>query len=700
MEKTLILKLTELSYNLYWSWNNDFYTLFDEIDHDKWEWSTHNPVKFLNEFNTDLLLNIIYKKSLENKIDELYEKYHQYMVDETYFSKKYFKSHDPIIAYFSAEYGITECLKFYSGGLGVLSGDHMKSSSDLGIPLVGVGLAYANGYFAQLLDEEGRQVEIFEDNIFENLPMYQLRDDFNNPIIIELGFPGRSVYVKTWVVNVGRTKLYLLDTNHELNEKSDKHITDILYGGDNEKRIEQEIVLGIGGVRILKRLGYDIKAFHLNEGHSAFLCVERIKNYMESRKVDFAAAKAECFKSNIFTTHTPVPAGFDIFSRDLIDKYFKKYVEYSLGISVDTFMEEGALPGKANGHEFNMAHLAINNSSRVNGVSKLHGEVSRKMWDLPPDRNQITNITNGIHTLTFLSKNFYGLFEELFGKDWHNNEEVWNSIEIVPNELIWSTRENSRKDLIKYIRTKLKLDGIMKGFKAEDDYSGILDPEALTLGFARRFATYKRGNLIFKDIDRLRRIVGNSKMPIQFVFSGKAHPKDEEGKNLIEQIVVNSKDEVLKNKVVFLENYNLDVAKHLVRGCDVWLNNPRRPMEASGTSGMKVIPNGGLNFSILDGWWNEAYRPDCGWMIDSADNYSQLPDAERDEIELNSLFDTLEGEIIPLFYDRNTNNIPEKWVNKIKNSIKYLAGVYNTNRMVREYTEELYMKVIYENNGV
>lgn len=700
MEKTLIIKLTELSYNLYWSWNNDFYALFDEIDHDKWEWSTHNPVKFLNEFNTDLLLHIIYKKSLEKKIDTLYEEYHRYMKDGTYFSKKFFKPQDPIIAYFSAEYGITECLKFYSGGLGVLSGDHMKSSSDLGIPLVGVGLAYANGYFAQMLNEAGRQMEVFEDNIFENLPMYQLRDDFNNPVIIELGFPGRSVYVKTWVVNVGRTKLYLLDTNHELNETPDKHITDILYGGDNEKRIEQEIVLGIGGVRILKRLGYDIKAFHLNEGHSAFLCVERIKGYMESRKVDFETAKNECFKSNIFTTHTPVPAGFDIFSRELVEKYFKHYAENSLGISMDTFIAEGSLVGKINVHEFNMAHLAINNSSRINGVSKLHGEVSRKMWALPPDRNQITNITNGIHILTFLSKNFYGMYEAIFGKDWHNDEMVWEKIDQIPDEIIWEMRKKNRNDLIGYIRTKLKLDAILKGFKAKEDYSNILDPDALTIGFARRFASYKRGNLIFKDVDRLRKIMGNSQMPVQFVFSGKAHPKDEEGKNLIEQIVVNSRDEVFKHKVVFLENYNLDVAKHLVRGCDVWLNNPRRPMEASGTSGMKVIANGGLNFSILDGWWDEAYRPDCGWKIDSAENYDSMPDDKRDAIELKSLFDTLENEIIPMFNSKNGNGIPENWVKKMKTSIKYLAGTYSTNRMVREYTEELYMKVIYDNNGV
>lgn len=698
MDKTLIIKLTELSYNLYWSWNNDFYALFDEIDHDKWEWSTHNPIKFLDEFNTDLLLNIIYKKNLEVRIEKLYTEYHNYMKNGTYFSNKYFKAESPVIAYFSAEYGITECLKFYSGGLGVLSGDHMKSTSDLGIPLVGIGLAYANGYFAQLLNEEGRQIEVYEENKFDALPMYQLRDSFNNPVLIELGFPGRTVYVKTWVVNVGRTKLYLLDTNHELNAEADKHITDILYGGDNDKRIEQEIVLGIGGVRVLKQMGYDIKAFHLNEGHSAFLCIERIKQYMELRKVDFEEAKDKCFNSNIFTTHTPVPAGFDIFSKDLIQKYFSKYAE-SLGISMDRFMQEGGLSDNTHLQEFNMAHLAINNSARINGVSKLHGEVSRNMWALPPERHPITNITNGIHTLTFLSKYYFELYETLFGSDWYKDEHVWDKVEQVPGELIWEMRERSRSDLIDYIRTKVKLDTILKGYKPRESYSDLLDKKTLTIGFARRFATYKRGNLIFRDLDRLKNLINNPEKPIQFVFSGKAHPKDNEGKGLIEQIVKSSNDEILKNKVIFLENYNLDVAKHLVRGCDVWLNNPRRPMEASGTSGMKVVANGGMNFSILDGWWSEAYRPDCGWKIDTANNYNSISEEERDNYELDSLFDTLEGKIIPMFYDRK-NNLPEEWIKTIKNSIKHFAGLYSSNRMVKEYTEELYMKVVYENNGL
>ena len=700
MDKTLIIKLTELSYNLYWSWNNEFYNLFDEIDHDKWVWSTHNPIKFLNEFNKDLLLHIIYKKSLDKKIDELYEEFHSYMKDDTYFSDKFFKTKRPVIAYFSAEYGITECLKFYSGGLGVLSGDHMKSSSDLGIPLVGVGLAYGNGYFAQYINEYGKQLEIYEENHFDSLPMYLLRDQYNNPIIIELGFPGRTVYVKTWVVNVGRVKLYLLDTNHELNDSNDKHITDILYGGDNAKRIEQEIVLGIGGVRMLNSLGYDIDVFHLNEGHSAFLCVERIKNHMENKKVDFEEAKGECFKSNVFTTHTPVPAGFDIFTRELVEKYFKQYAEYTLGISMDTFMQEGALPGKSNGHEFNMAHLAINNSERINGVSELHGKVSREMWDLPSDRKDITFITNGIHTLTFLSKDYYKLYEEAFGKDWHKNEHIWDKIELIPDELIWKMRNESREELIKYVRTKIKLDTILKGVDYPEEEKGILDPNVLTIGFARRFATYKRGNLIFRDIERLKKIVGNPNMPVQFIFSGKAHPKDNEGKGLIEQIVLYSRDEVLKNKVLFLENYNLDVAKHMVKGCDVWLNNPRRPMEASGTSGMKVIANGGLNFSILDGWWNEGYRPDSGWKIETAPNYDHISEEERDIYEMNSLYDTLEDKIIPLFYNRNSGGIPLKWVDMIKSSIKNLAGTYNTNRMVRQYNEDLYMKVLYENNNI
>lgn len=687
----LINKLIEISYNLSWSWNKDVYSLFREIDEDKWEWSNHNPVKFIHEMNHELLAYIISKKNLSGKIKYIYKSLKEYLSDETYFGKNYFSSSTPIIGYFSAEYGITECLKVYSGGLGVLSGDHLKSSSDLGVPLVGVGLAYSNGYFMQYLNEHGRQSETVEKNNFYNLPMFPVNDHFNNRVVIELDFPGRKVMAATWAINIGRTKIYLLDTNLDMNAENDRYITDTLYGGDSEKRIQQEIVLGVGGTRLLKRLGFDIKAYHINEGHSAFLCLERIKNVMRERGISFTEAKSICYTSNLFTTHTPVPAGFDIFSRDMMSRYFGDYAEKYLKISLDELMAEGHINRNGNDANggFNMAHLAINNSKFINAVSKLHGEVSRKMWSLPAGKS-IAHVTNGIHTLSYLSPYNHELYTLYFGKDWHKDNDVWQRIDEIPDEHIWRVREMNRKNLVAFCREKLKYQLFYD--TSENNLNNILNDEVLTIGFARRFATYKRGNLIFRDLDRLRRIVTNSRMPVQFVFSGKAHPKDEEGKSFIAQIAAFTKDEVLKDKIIFLENYSLDIAKHLVQGCDIWLNNPIRPLEASGTSGMKVIANGGLNFSILDGWWDEGYSEENGWKIDSLADESVSAE-EKDNYEVNSLYNTLENTIIPMFYSRDNNNVPGEWVKKIKSSVKNLAGYFSTGRMVKEYTEKFYLKV-------
>ncbi|MEO6693797.1 MAG: alpha-glucan family phosphorylase [Ignavibacteria bacterium] len=693
--QNLLLILKEIAFNLSWSWNKDAVELFNELNPEFWNWSGHNPVKFLNEINQNYLINTIEIKNLGDRILAIYSELEVYLNKRSYFEDKYFKSETPLIAYFSAEYGLTECLKIYSGGLGVLSGDHMKSSSDLGLPLVGIGLAYHYGFFVQLINKNGWQTENYELNEFQNLPLYLLRDEHYKPVRLEVKLPHSTVLIQVWVVQVGRVKLYLMDTFIAENAVEDRRITDILYGGDSEKRITQEIILGIGGTRLLEELGYNIKAFHLNEGHSAFLCFERIKCYMKKYNVSYQEAKNACYHSNIFTTHTPVPAGIDIFTKDLFTKYFKNYAEDEIGISIDELFLEGDIKKEFPGNnQFNMAHLAINNSRFINGVSKLHGDVSRKMWMLSDKRSEIESITNGIHTSSYLSHFSNALYSKYFTKEYMSDDNIWSRIDEIPDDEIWTMRLLNKFDLINFSRNRIMEKWMILGADKETLHKAenILNPDAFTIGFARRFATYKRGNLIFRDLERLKKVINDEAMPVQFIFSGKAHPNDEGGKNLIAEIISYSQDSDLKNKIIFLDNYDINVARHMVQGCDLWLNNPRRPLEASGTSGMKIIANGGLNFSILDGWWDEGYTPETGWKIDSAmaDNISL---EVRDSLEAKSLYDTLENEIVPLFYLRNKNGIPEQWIKKIKSSVKTLAAYYNTGRMVKEYCDRFYMKV-------
>jgi len=692
----ILNQLNELSYNLFWTWNNDFRAIFAEINRDYWKWSQKNPVQFLRTINRNYLFDIIEKKNLKDKIHKVYREYREYLNRDTYFGRGKEDKDAPKIIYLSAEYGITKCLKFYSGGLGTLSGDHMKSASDLGVPLVGIGLAYSYGYFRQYINNYNRQAELYELNDFENLPMNLVLDEDYRPVKISINLPGRKVYAQIWKLIIGRVNLYLLDTFVDENDVEDKRITDILYGGEAEKRVLQEILLGIGGMRAVEAIGINLKGCHINEGHSAFLIFERIKMTMKKQNVSFKEAQEICYYSNIFTTHTPVPAGIDIFPKWLIEKYFREYAEKELGVNFDDFFEEGDLTknDKVNDH-FNMAYLAINNSNFVNGVSKLHGKIARKMWSLPPDRTQIVSITNGVHLKTYLASDSENLYRKNFGKDWLYQQGIWEEISNLPDKDIWAMRQKNRSHMIDYIRERT-IDKIKLLHDSEDKISEVqdlLDKNILTIGFARRFATYKRGTLIFRNIERLKKIINNEKMQVQFVFSGKAHPKDEGGKNLISEILHYADSVEFKNRIVFLDNYDIDVAKQLVRGCDIWLNNPRKPLEASGTSGMKVIANGGINFSILDGWWIEGYTPETGWEIESPKDYETLSEYDVDNFESISLYDTLEKEIIPLFYKRNENGIPVEWVKKIKGSIKNLAGYFNTERMVKEYYEMFYSKV-------
>lgn len=692
----ILNQLNELSNNLYWTWNNDFRAIFNEINRDYWKWSQKNPVKFLRSINDNYLFDIIERKNLKDKIHKVYREYREYMNRDTFFGKGKLDENSPKICYLSAEYGITKCLKFYSGGLGTLSGDHLKSASDLGVPLVGVGLAYSYGYFRQYINAQNRQSELYEKNDFDTMPMSLVLDEDYRPVKISINLPGRKVFAQIWKLNVGRIKLYLLDTFVDENDVEDKRITDILYGGEEEKRILQEILLGIGGMRAIDALGINVKGNHINEGHSAFLIFEKIRVAMKKHNISFKEAQEMCYYSNIFTTHTPVPAGIDIFPKWMIEKYFRGYAENELGISFEQLFEEGDLTrNQANNDHFNMAYLAINNSNFVNGVSKLHGKIARKMWALPPDRSQIISITNGVHLKTYLAIDSEKLYRKNFGNDWLYKPGVWESISELPDKDILAMRNKNRELLISYVRERA-VDRIKANHESEDkipEVQNILDKDVLTIGFARRFATYKRGTLIFRNIERLKKILSNDKMKVQFVFSGKAHPKDEGGKYLISEILRYSETEEFKNKIVFLDNYDIDVAKQLVRGCDVWLNNPRKPLEASGTSGMKVIANGGLNFSILDGWWIEGYTPETGWAIETPANYESMPENEVDNFESESLYNTLENDIIPLFYKRGADGIPADWVKKIKGSIKNLAGQFNTERMVKEYYEMFYSQV-------
>ena len=689
-------QLRELSYNLYWSWNNDFSSILEEINRDHWKWSSKNPVKFLETIDHNYLFDIIEKKNLKDKIHRLYRDYREYLNKATILEKSSEDENTSKYIYLSAEYGITKCLKFYSGGLGTLSGDHLKSASDIGIPLVGVGLAYLYGYFRQYINHDGRQSELYEQNYFESLPMNLVLDEDYRPIKISIEIFGKNVYAQIWCLNIGRIKLYLLDTFVDENAVEDKRITDILYGGETDKRILQEILLGIGGLRAIAAMGIKIKGCHMNEGHSAFLVFERIKEMMKKENISFKEAQEKCYYSNVFTTHTPVPAGIDIFPRWLMEKYFYNYAVNELKISFDELFAEGDLVTKNKGNEhFNMAYLAINNSNFVNGVSKLHAKIARRMWSLPESRSQIISITNGIHIKTYLSSVSENFYKKHFGKNWLEKPGFFEELKALPDEMIWKMRQKNRSALISQIRERIsdKLKLIHDSEDKLQEVQEMLDDNALTIGFARRFATYKRGTLIFRNIERLKKILANDKLKVQFLFSGKSHPKDEGGKNFIAEIVGYADSDLFKNKIVFIDNYDMEVAKQLVSGCDVWLNNPRRPLEASGTSGMKAVTNGCLNFSILDGWWLEGYSPETGWKIDSPENYENMYDFDVDNYESESMYNVLENDILPMFYDRDSKGIPVKWVNKIKTSIINLAGYFNTERMVKEYYDLFYSKL-------
>ncbi len=705
-------KLRDIAYNLHWSWNPDSRELFRRLDRELWEDTNHNPVMMLGTISQERLHEVSNDDGFKAHLDRVYNKLQNYLSEKTWLQKNYDYSKTFNIIYFSAEFGLTECLQTYSGGLGVLAGDHLKASSDIGIPLIGIGLLYKEGYFQQYLNSDGWQHERYEMNDFDNLPMMLVKNDKNEPLTLSVEFGDRIVYFQVWKIQVGRVPLYLLDTNIPINSSDDRKITQTLYGGNVETRIQQEIVLGIGGIRTMHALNIKPMVCHMNEGHSAFLSLERIRTAIKKDKLSFKEAKEVGYYSNIFTTHTPVPAGIDVFSNELVEKYFGNYYRNELQITDKEFYSLGSIYKNDDSNVFNMAHLAMNTAGYINGVSKLHGEVSKKMWvsgykNVPFNEIPIGYITNGVHIRSHLSNEMEELFLQYIGEKWVTNQastDLWERIDKIPDEELWRTHERRRERLVAFARKRLIRQIKARGGSQMEiaAASEVLDPTALTIGFARRFATYKRATLIFKDIERITDIVNNKERPVQFIIAGKAHPRDEEGKRFIQEIFQVAKEDRFRRKVVFIENYDMNVAHHMVEGCDIWLNNPRRPLEASGTSGMKIIANGGLNFSVLDGWWNEGFDPEVGWKIGNGEEYTD-PDYQ-DEVESRQLYNTLESQITHLFYSRGQDKLPRLWISKIKNSMKKLGPYFNTHRMVQEYFEKYYRQsyekrlVLIENN--
>jgi starch phosphorylase len=690
--------LSEIAGNLWWSWHSDAQELFRRLDRDAWEDCYHNPVAMLGQLGQDRLEKLAENDGFISHMNRVHENLQRYLNHSGWWPKTYGTSHaGPLVAYFCAEFGLTETLPIYSGGLGVLAGDHMKSASELNVPLVGIGLLYQQGYFRQRLNADGWQLELFPRNDFANLPCQRVRTDNGAELTIDIDLADRVVKAFVWRVRIGRTDLYLLDTNVPSNSPEDRHITAQLYGGDQEMRIRQEIILGVGGVRMLRALGFHPKVYHMNEGHSAFLSLERIRFLMAEQSIDFHTAVEIVVSSNVFTTHTPVPAGNDAFEPWLIEKYMGGFAG-QLGISPDEFLALGRQETGSNDEPMCLTILAMRMARYRNGVSALHGQISRRLWagvwpGVPDDEIPINHITNGIHTPSWISHELSTLYDRYLGPDWSEkwtDTSTWEAADNIPDPELWRTHERRREHLVSFARRRLRRQLAKRGAGAAELATAqeVLDPEALTIGFARRFATYKRAGIILSDIPRLKKLLNNPDKRVQIIFSGKAHPRDNPGKDLIRQIVHISRQEPFKRSLLFLEDYDINVARYLVQGVDVWLNTPLRPMEASGTSGMKVSANGGLNISILDGWWAEAYRPDLGWAIGSGESYDDLEYQNR--VESQALYDLLEKDIVPLFYRRGKDNLPREWIAMMKASIRDLAPAFSSNRMVHDYSVNFY----------
>ncbi len=692
-------KLIDLAFNLRWVWHPDTAAVFERLDRKLWSSTRHNPIKMLGSLRQERLEWAAEDPVFLSHMDRAHDELQELIKGSAWYQRYHRDLNATRFAYFSAEFGITECLPLYSGGLGVLAGDHLKSASELGVPLVGVGLAYKVGYFNQYLNADGWQQEAYSENDFHNMPLELERKPDGSPVLVDLTVGPRQVQLQIWRAQVGRVPLYLLDSNLAENHPEDRRITHQLYGGDAETRIQHEIVLGIGGLRALEALGRDPDVCHINEGHAAFLVIERVRHMMRDRGLSFDEARQVVSASSIFTTHTPVPAGFDIFSRELMERYIGPFA-HELGVPLESILTLGAAWDAAEPAEFNMALFAMRTTAFRNGVSRLHGRVSRRMWEsewegLPDNEIPVASVTNGIHTRTWISHEMRTLLNRYLGPGWSDNpadQREWERVDQIPDEELWRTHLASKDRLVKFSRDRLQRQLRRRGGDVSEitEMGQVLDAERLTIGFARRFASYKRATLLFHDLERLKRIVNNPQRPVQFVFAGKAHPKDNAGKELIKGIIHAARDPELRHAFVFLENYDMFVARRLVQGCDVWLNTPRRPHEASGTSGMKAAANGVLNLSIIDGWWAEACSTDVGWGIGSGEEYAEGDEALQDTIEANALYDILERRVVPLYYQQR-NGLPKAWISRMKSCLRNLAPVYNTNRMVSEYVDRFYV---------
>ncbi len=694
--------LLDIARNIWWTWNTEAISLLRRVAPDLWEIHAHNPIAVLGSISAERVAELLRDTAFLAHLDRVKTELDRYLNLPTWYDNEHGDLKDKIIGYFSLEFGLHESLPLYSGGLGVLAGDHLKSATDLGLPLVGVGLAYQYGYFRQYLNHDGWQQEEYRVNDFYNLPMLPERDAQGQPVTIRLEFPGREVTAQIWRVQVGRNPLFLLDTNLPQNTPQDRQLTSKLYGGDHEMRIQQEILLGIGGVRALDELGYEPVVCHLNEGHSAFLALERIRSLMKREQLPYKVAYELVHATNVFTTHTPVPAGNDTFHADLVGKYLKKMTD-QLGIGPEALLALGRQEPANTSESFCMTVLALRLSQFANAVSELHGRVTRGMYQriwpgVPVEEIPITHVTNGIHTRSWNCSEVARLYERYLGPRWYEeptNQMVWERVSQIPDAELWRSHERMRERLVGFVRKRLQEQLTRRGANRVwiRQAAEVLDPEALTIGFGRRFATYKRAGLILRDPVRLSRILNNPEKPVQIIYAGKAHPHDHPGKEIIRELIHLAQQDEFRKRIVFVENYNVEVARYLVQGVDVWLNNPRRPLEASGTSGMKVTVNGGINISILDGWWCEGYKGDNGWAIGAGEEYEDH--RYQDEVESTALYDLLEAEIIPAFYDRGSDGVPREWMRIMKNSMRTVNAEFNTNRMLEEYTERFYIPCLH-----